>query len=146
MHLISWLNNWADRLKFLASFFERRSRGPSAVLSVASGNALSSLCSFWAPACRLFRHAGETRWSRKKGKKGLADGARNNPLNDGAEFDTFPLLSFIVERKLQQYETRLGYLTLNSYGSISHICLIAISTCFMLEFSFATTKIWFCQL
>lgn len=39
--LISSPNNWADRPKFLACFFERGSGGSSAILSVASGNASS---------------------------------------------------------------------------------------------------------
>jgi len=65
-------NNWADRQKFLASFFERGSRGSSAVLSVASGNALSNLRSFWSTRVPAF----PTRWGdpleqeeRKKGAR-----------------------------------------------------------------------------
>lgn len=96
--LISSLNNWADREKFLTSFFERGSGGSSAVLSVANGNALSNLCR------SEDRHVFPTCWrdaihSKKKGKRGFAQiGWGWTLLDDGA--DTFPLPK--VERKLRE--------------------------------------------
>lgn len=69
--LISSLNNWADRgKKFLASFFERRSGGCFAVLSVATGNALNGTFAREDPRASF---SGETHRSRKKGKRELEE-------------------------------------------------------------------------